>query len=89
VSGVIPPLPNTPPWRGAQLKKHRTIYNKTVSHIDHFQHRTDDFIIQEYLNRVSLSPTCGDSVNLLGKQRKYMKYYVLFPYKPVKTMMWK
>jgi hypothetical protein len=25
--GAIPPLPNTPSWRGAQLKKHKDNFN--------------------------------------------------------------
>jgi len=26
--GALPPLPNTPSWRGTQLKKHRYLYLK-------------------------------------------------------------
>jgi len=29
VSGAIPPLPNTPSWRGAELKKHRDNFTFT------------------------------------------------------------
>jgi len=31
MSGAIPPLPNTPSWGGAQLKKHRDTFTFTFT----------------------------------------------------------
>jgi hypothetical protein len=52
--GAIPPIPNTPSWRGAQLKKHRDLYLFTRAALK--------FCELTLLLQVGTSWKCGDGL---------------------------
>jgi hypothetical protein len=70
--GVIPPLPNTPSLRGAQLKKHRV--NFTLAFTPGSKVRLDKLIVTQLLTKFSASyGTRRVAANIMNKLSRTAK----------------